>query len=334
MPSTRQMIAYALVAIGALWLLIETGFVPPRLTAALFAWWPLLLVGLGLDLVIPKAKRGPLPVTFYAAGAILLLALLGVPATRAAATQEYSEALPLSARSMAATITLGSTPTTVGSAPSGVAVQGEFVGEPPGLVSLNGAERLELELRAGRGSPFRLGRSHWSVALTPALPLDLELRTGSGASTLQLQDLDLSSLTLESGSGRTSVTLPGGGQYYAAAIGSGSGRLDVQVQPGASLDLTLQTGSGAANLTIGEGSDLQLTLSARSGAVTVDLPDEAPIRLEVLSDGSGRLNVPPYLTRRSGNGDKGVWESAAYANGGRVLNITVADARSGSITFR
>ena len=108
MVSTRQVIAYALVALGALWLLIEIGFVPPSLTQALLEWWPLLLVGLGLDFVLPADRRGPLPVTVYAAAALLVIALFGISAPTRAADSEFERPLPPEARSMSALLELGS----------------------------------------------------------------------------------------------------------------------------------------------------------------------------------------------------------------------------------
>lgn len=333
MTTTRQVFAYALVALGALWLLIEIGFVPQSLTAALFTWWPLLLLGVGLDLVLPPSKRGPLPVTIYAAAVILLLGLLGVGGATTTDTT-FARPLPGSARSMTAELELGSAPTTVDAAKEGMAVEATFEGSTPREVELTGEGHLEFELSRGRTAGFNFARTNWHVGLTPNLPLDLSINAGSGATTLELQELDLTALNLETGSGRTDLTLPGGGRYYEASIRSGSGRLNVNVEPGASLDLSLHSRSGAVDLTIGDGSDLQLTLASRSGAVAIDLPDDAPIRIEVKDDGSGRLRVPGHLQRRSGSGDTGVWESSSYQRGGRVISITVEDAGSGSITFR
>lgn len=333
MINTRQIIATALVAVGALWLLIEVGFVPPSLAGALLEWWPLLLVGFGLDLVLPSTNRGPLPITVYALAAILVISLFGISAPTSTASSEYQRALPAGARSMTALLELGSVKTTVGPADADQAVEAEFHGQNPSKVQLTGATDLQFELRRGR-STFLFGRSSWEVELSPALPTALDVRAGSGAVTLDLNEFDLTSLTLDVGSGSTQLALPGGGRYYQADITGGSGRLDLNVQSGASLDLALQTRSGAANISIGDSTDLLLTLATRSGAVTIDLPDEAPIRVEVLDDGSGRVRLPGYLTRRSGSGDTGVWQSSAFERGGRVINITVIDAGSGNITFR
>lgn len=333
MSATRQTLAYALLALGALWLLIEIGFVPQSLTNAMLEWWPLLLVGLGLDIVLPSARRGPLPITAYAAAAILVIAVFGL-AGRQAAPTTYSHALPPSARTLTAEIELGSIATTIGAARQGLAVEAELDGVQPGKVELSGAADLEFEFSRGRGGMFDFRRTKWSIDLTPALPLALELRSGSGSVTADLTSHDLSALLLDAGSGSVTMSLPGGGRYYRAEIDGGSGSMTLDVDARASLDLALQTHTGATRLSVGEGTDLQLTLSTRSGSVDIDLPDDAPIRIEVQDDGSGRLRIPDYLGRRSGSGETGVWQSSTFERGGRVINITVVQAGSGSITFR
>lgn len=333
MSATRQTLAYALLALGALWLLIEIGFVPPSLTLALLEWWPILIVGLGLDLVLPSSKRGPLPVTAYAGVVIILIALFGLSG-RSATPTTFAQAVPGGARTLAAEIELGSVATTIGAAGPGQAVEASFEGVQPGKVELSGATNLEFELSRGRSAMFDFRRNSWNIDLTPNLPLELELRTGSGAVNVDLAQHDLSQLSLDSGSGGVTLNLPGGGLYYSADIDGGSGSMTIGVQPGASLDLALQTHSGATRVTIAERTDLQLTLRTRSGSVDIDLPDDAPIHLEVQDDGSGRLRVPDFLTRRSGSGDTGVWQSSTFERGGRVIHITVVQAGSGSITFR
>lgn len=331
--STRQIFAYALVAIGALWLLIEVGFVPPSVTGALLEWWPLLLIGFGLDLVLPSNRRGPLPITVYAAASILLVAVFGISAPAGATSDEFQRQAPPEARSMNALLELGAAKSTIGPAAEGEAVSAQFRGQTPAKVELAGSTDLQFELRRGR-STIQFGRATWNIGLSPTLPTALDVRAGSGSVALNLSEFDLTSFTLDAGSGSTSLALPGGGRYYRADVDAGSGQLRLDVQPGASLDLALQTRSGSVIMGIGEGADVLLTLATRSGSVTIDLPQGAPIRLEILDDGSGSVRVPAYLTRRSSNGDTGVWQSSAFERGGRVINITVVDVGSGSITFR
>ena len=112
MGGTRQAFAYVLLAAGALWLLIEIGFVPPSLTLALLDWWPLLLLGLGLDVILPPARRGPLPVTVYAALVILIIALFGLSGDQLGSNEAFQRPIPEGARSLTANIEAGAAPLT------------------------------------------------------------------------------------------------------------------------------------------------------------------------------------------------------------------------------
>jgi len=332
--ASRPLLAYVLLAIGTLWLLVEVGFVPPRLTLALLEWWPLLLVALGLDLLVPAARRGPLPVTVYAASGILLLGVLGVSGRRATAAEPLEHALQPDMRSLTALIDPGSARARIGPAAAGELVTAAFEGPAPAEARVTGDSEPTLTLRQGRTRGPQLRRLAWDVALTAELPLDLTLRTGSGGAETDLTALDLAGLTVDGGSGALELALPGGGRFYRVGLTTGSGSARVRVAPGASLDIDADTGSGSLHLEVGHSTDLQLTLDAGSGAVTLDLPDDAPIRLDVTDDGSGRLNLPGYLVRRSGSGDTGVWQSAAFERGGRVILVRVVGAGSGSITVR
>lgn len=333
MVGTRQVIAYALIALGALWLLIEIGFVPPSLTQALLGWWPLLIVGVGLDFVLPADRRGPLPITAYAAAAILVIALFGISAPVRAVDSEFERPLPPDASTMTALLELGSASSTLAPAEPETAVEAEFDGQAPGKVELTGSTDLQFELRRGRPT-FQFGRASWEIELNPNLRTLLDVRGGSGRARLDLAEFDLTQLILDAGSGRTELTLPGGGRFYSASVEGGSGRLELDVMEGASLDLGLRTRSGRTDLRIREGSDVQLELATGSGSVNVELPRDAPIRVEILDDGSGRVRMPNRLERRSGSGDTGVWQTASYQQGGRVINVRVVNAGSGSITFK
>lgn len=81
-------------------------------------------------------------------------------------------------------------------------------------------------------------------------------------------------------------------------------------------------------------ASVRVPLRSGSGPVTFEVPNTAAVRLEAQADGSGPLRVAPFLTRRSGSGDTGVWQSAAVAGAAAQILITVASAGSGSITIR
>ncbi len=334
MPSARHLPALLLVAVGVLWLLIESGFVPPALTLALFSWWPLLVIAAGLDLVVPAARRGPLPFIVYGAVVILVIGAFGGAGRQRQTVDIFQRDMPAGARSLEVNLELANPRTHVAATIGARLVDASFSGLRPADVSLTGEEHRVLTVEPRRVAPgLLLSGGEWRVSLTPDLPLTLTVNGGSGSSQLDLSHLDLVRLLLSAGSGASDLVLPGNGRYYQAEVDAGSGKLDVAVTAGASLDLTATAGSGGMNLSVAPRTDLQLTLAIGSGNVALDLPEEAPIRLTISDDGSGWVRVAGFLTRRSGRGDTGVWESAALARGGRVIEVNVIKVGSGNLTI-
>jgi len=330
----RTLLPVILIAVGILWLLIQIGFVPPGLVTALGRWWPLLLVGGGLDLLIPA--RRPAKVPFVAIAAVLML-LIGLVTPAGAGSDERQVREPLSqgVRSVVAEITTSHQPTTITTTSDPFSlIEADFSGGNPGRVSTSGSRDARVTVRPSRGGlPFsRPGR--WDIALPTSVPLSLTVDGGSGALNLELDRASLASLEIDGSSGGVSAALPGNGAAYRAEVDGGSGSVELSIAPGASVDMEAEFGSGSGSVFVGEGSDFRLELRSSSGAISLDLPDSAPIRLEVRDDGSGRLRLPGFLSRRSGSGDTGVWESANYGNGGRVIEVSVRDVGSGSITIR
>lgn len=334
MPSTRHLSALLLVAVGVLWLLIEVGFVPAALSLALFSWWPLLVIAAGLDLVVPAARRGPLPFIVYAAAIILVIGAFGGAGRQRQTVDVFQRDIPTGARSLEVNLELANPRTVVAAANSERLIDANFSGLRPADVSLTGEERLLLSVKPRRVAPgLLLSSGEWRMNLTPELPLTLTVNGGSGSSQLDLSHLDLARLQYLAGSGASNLLLPGNGRFYQAELRGGSGKLDVDVTAGASLDLKATTGSGGMNLTVARSTDLQLTLASSSGNVTLNLPADAPIRLTISDDGPGRVRVAGFLTRRSGRGDTGVWESATLARGGRVIEVNVIKVGSGNLTI-
>ncbi len=331
-----RVLPIALIAIGLIWLLFATGFVPPALGVALARYWPLLLIGAGLDIWIPE--RRPLAVFFTAwAGALILLLAVFMPGGgTAVGDQEVYRALPEDAQRVTFDVSNGSAEANVRTTRLGQAlVNARFTGEPRGRVSIsegrNPTVRIEPE-----GEFFSLftGRTRWDIEVPGAVPLDVRLDGGSGPLVADLSGARVESLSLDVGSGPSTLVLPGGGTPYRVEVDGGSGPLTMSFAPGSSVDMTAELGSGPTVIRIGEGTDMRLSLDTGSGPLELDLPDSAPIRLTIQDDGSGPLSLPRFLERRSGRGDTGVWESSNLSDGGRVVDVTLEDVGSGPVTIR
>lgn len=330
----RLLLPAVLIAVGFLWLMVQVGFVPPRLVSTLALWWPLFPIAAGLDLVLPTYRPAKVPFVAFAAVIVLLLGLFA-PAATSRTEGQVHEPLSQNTRSVTADIDAASSPTTITSTNDPRAlIEATFTGEPAGRVTTSGERDARVEIRPLRSNVLFSAGGRWDIGLPASVPLSLSVDSGSGSLTLDLGDLALRSLELEGGSGSVRAVLPGNGDSYTAEIDGGSGRVEVNVPPGASVDMEAEFASGGGELFIGEGSDLRLDLRSSSGSVVLDLPDSAPVRLEVRDDGSGRLQLPGFLPRRSGNGDTGVWESMNLGNGGRVIEVRILDVGSGTITVR
>lgn len=339
-PRARHGLADALlpvvlIAVGVLWLLVQVGFVPPSVVTALWRYWPLLLIGVGLDLIVPRARPGGVPFTALAA-LLLALAALVLPQQVAAPSGDTAFEAPLGdARSLDLQLDLASAPTDLTAAASPEVLVAARADAPPATFTLQGSRDPVLRVRPA-GTPPRLfgPAGRWSFAVTDAVPVTLEVDGGSGALAFDLERIQLTELRADLGSGASDIVLPGAGRSYRVSLDLGSGASRVRVAGGASVDLELDAASGATVLAFDPGSDARVRLHGGSGSLRVEVPDVAPVRLEVRDDGSGSLTVGGALVRRSGSGDTGVWTSEALDGGGRVLDLRIEDAGSGPITVR
>lgn len=326
--------ALVLVGAGTLWLLVQIGFVPEVLVSVVATWWPLFLVGAGLDLVLPRYRPASVPFTAIAGLIVVVLALLGFTRYAASDTILAVERFP-GVDAADISVRLGSASTTIGATNDDSLLTAQFVGQPRGEVVSRSGPLTTIEVRPlPRETPSFFSRGNWTIGLPTELPVNLSLTGGSGSLTVDLTAVGLEDLLIDVGSGELYADLPGVGTVYSATVSGGSGSATMRVAPGASVDMEARFRSGAADLFVGEGTDMRLRLRTGSGAVTLDLPDTAPIRLIVDDDGSGRLSVPGFLSRRSGSGDTGVWESRNLDLGGRVIEVAIVVAGSGAITVR
>jgi hypothetical protein len=72
--------------------------------------------------------------------------------------------------------------------------------------------------------------NEWEIQLSENVPMDLLIRTGAGNSQLDLGELDMTSLTVETGAGTTTVNLNGNWQHDVdVSIQGGVGQLKVNL---------------------------------------------------------------------------------------------------------
>jgi hypothetical protein len=331
-----------LIGLGILWLLANLGALPGANLDLFLQLWPLIVVAAGLDLLY--GRRSPETGALIALGTLTLMLLfmwlgpaLGFARASEVRTERFVEPLG-GATSANVELNLSSAPSEIATLhePSNL-IEAELrhAGEIDFAVS--GTERKTVSLRQTGSGPrfgfFTARDLHWTIGLSPEVPLDLLVNVRSGAASLMLAELRLDRFVLEGGSGSATVSLPAGERYGAELRGT-SGALQLDIPERARVDLDARTGSGGMTLGIGQGADVTMRLHSGSGGVTVNVPDGAAVRLEVRAGGSGRLNVPREMAQLSGDDRRGVWQTPGFEEAQTRIDLLVTGRGSGSITVR
>lgn len=335
-PAGRDPRALILIAVGVLWLIAQSGLLPGSMASGLGFYWPLLAIGLGVDL-LGWDRPWRIPYTAIAAVLVLLgVALFPTPNGVGGATH-FAEPV---GTATAASVELS---------PGDVATQVSAVSDSASLLTAHtlgrrhavfqvthtDPERIRVALGTGSGAPalsFRPNR--WRIGVGTAVPITLGVELGSAPADLDLRGVPLTSLTLHGGSGTLEAVLPDAAARYRARVEVGSGGTTLRIASGAALDLALDTGSGRTHVTFGELGSARVTLRAGSGPVDLDVPADAAVRVVVTSDGSGPLRLGTFLKRQTGAGETGLWASSAAAATAPVIDIAIERAGSGPITVR
>lgn len=315
----------ALIGVGIIWLLANLGVLRPASINALFSFWPLILIFIGLDIIF--GRRSPLTggllglVAVMAAAGILIVGPgLSLPTTTAATLQTHTISEPVGA----------ATDATINIDFSFLPVQVHTVSDPANLMegkiqyyggisySSTGNPTRLISLSPAGSVNFFLGTNQdarWDIGLNPGLPLDLRLNGASGSVTMDLASLKLSAFTFDQGSGSAAISLPASTTTYTAELRGASGSLD---------------------LTLPANGNLSLRLNGSSGSIHIHVPAGAAMRLEVVHSGSGSVSVTDGLARVSGaeNSKIGMWQTTGYDTAPSKIDIVCDSLASGSFTLK
>ena len=210
------------IVIGVVLLLSTTGQLGEGPAELIVEWWPVLLIGLGIWFVI---------------GAV-------VPAGRGL-TETLD--IPLGGASEAEIwIRFGAGNLTTRPAAGQSLVDGEFRG---GVIHrIVGPGRVELSQDTRYGLPWLSHESGWTVGLAHAVPLDLRIDTGASRAVLDLRDLRLRSLELQTGASETRVLLPRAAGATTVRAQAGAASLTFEVPQGVAARIRSRMALGSAQI--------------------------------------------------------------------------------------
>jgi len=165
-------------------------------------------------------------------------------ATKAPATAEEDVAIPLEGATEARIrITHAAGRLQVqGGATGDHLVEGRFTGGVAHQVSRTG-DRLDVQMRVqGQGLatallPWKWPRTRgaeWTVHLNEVIPLSLKIEGGASENLLDLSELQMRELQLETGASSTKLTLPAAAGQTRAEVTCGAGAVEIRIPSGVS----------------------------------------------------------------------------------------------------
>jgi hypothetical protein len=210
------------IVIGIVLLLSTTDQLSEGPAELIAEWWPVLLIGLGVWFVI---------------GAV-------VPAGRGL-TETLS--IPLGSATQAEVrIRFGAGNLTTRPAAGGSLVDGDFRG---GVIhKIIGPGRIELSQDTRYGLPWLSHASTWTVGLTDSVPLELRVDAGASRAVLDLRDLRVSSLELQTGASETRVLLPRAAGATTVKAQAGAASLTFEVPQGVAARIRSRMAVGSAQI--------------------------------------------------------------------------------------
>ncbi|MBN1485386.1 MAG: hypothetical protein JXA37_11760 [Chloroflexia bacterium] len=250
-----------LIIVGVILLLNSTNLLSWTVWRQLHLLWPFVLILLGVNLLLSREAGGLRRLINVAAilalvGAGIFLALTAQPEESTRGTLD--ESWPLSGVEQGRVdLQLGIGELELGSlsessdfarlnteGSSDVSFERNFeIRGGTAYLELSGPHKetfFPLNLFPGKG-----GRNiRWQLDLSPRVALEIDVETGVGESRLDLSELQVEDLVLNSGIGEVEVVLPARVQEGNMEIHAGIGQVTVIVPEGVAIELSAQAGLG------------------------------------------------------------------------------------------
>lgn len=323
-----------LVGAGVILLLSNLGLMDFEISNLLniFQLWPLLLVAIGINLLFGGRRNVVSSVFSLLLGLIVIGAVVFAPTLIAPVspleTDTYTDLLG-DAESARVRLDFDRSSLEVFAlADSDNLIEVEVLHSGKLDFTSSGDSNRNINLKLETGSifgpfDFLVEQQYQSeVGLSAELPIELIVDIGSGNAYLDLEELNITDLEVDSGSGKIELVHPAGAAK--TNLGAGSGVIDVETVAGTELDLKAEAGSGRIELRLADEVTGYVKVQSGSGRITIYIPRGLPVRIKGTT-GSGNISVPNDYLRVSGSnqiaGDSGTWESPEYDNSDEQLRI-------------
>ena len=242
--------ALVLITLGVVLLLQTTGVISWRLWEELWRFWPAIIIAIGVNLLL--GRRSPWATVLIIA-AILAGSVAGAYALADGVGEPVVTSLiePLGdLRSVNVDIAFGAGRLSVGSLPAGSpnAVEASFETPGRGATAVlkrsgdSGDLRITMEGRSWFPWLDDSSRADWEISLSQGPELSIGLAGGAAEITLDLHDLQVSDLDVDTGAADVNITMPADAGRVEARIDAGASDLNVIIPEGVAARITKSSG--------------------------------------------------------------------------------------------
>jgi len=256
-----------LIFLGGIFLLQNTGYLPPNFWVNLWRLWPVVLVLIGVELLL--AHRVPWLVLVGLAAVVLIGGAVGINmgmpgsttdpgiTTTSQTNLEGATQAAVTIRFGAGTLTLGPLLQPQSEQLANMSYQGpqQLAPQPRYTVSNVGVGQLEYQSSAHGAPgfvPFVDGRAdaaQMDLTLSPTVPItSLTVQTGATEGRLDLSSLRVSALDLSIGAATTWLRFPQAAGLTTAHISGGASTLTLEIPQGVAAQIQLRGGLSTVNV--------------------------------------------------------------------------------------
>jgi hypothetical protein len=239
-----------LILIGILFLLNTTGVLDYSVWEFFLVWWPLILIAIGIEKIF-GATRSLKPLAYISPVIIIATVAYAVVAqsdgggfrdTRDRRSFRWSVPAEASVAKLDLEMNFGGGRLKIGGdADSGQLLEGQFYhrGRKPKLTADRRGDRMEVSLDRSSTAIGLSSRSRekWILKLNETVPVDLRLDAGAALVRLDLEDLILNNLNLETGAADINVILGSKSEVVHSEIDCGAASIDIVIPHDAGLRL-------------------------------------------------------------------------------------------------
>ena len=256
-----------LILAGVIALLVNTGRIPVERLGLLIALWPLILIGIGLELIVRRNLHGV--AGDFAAALIVLLAIAGaagyvVVAPSPSATQRLDASADVGGvRSATLQINVGAANVTIGGTTDKLySAHIEYNGAQPQVQFDSDSGVLRIDQQTEGFTPFQGSAFKLKLELSTSVDWSIQENTGAVRSAMNLAEVHVTSLQINSGASTDDIILGPTSQIVEVQINGGA--VTAHVHRPAGTDVKVDVSGAFVNLVV-DGTSYHAIGSAGNG---------------------------------------------------------------------